>query len=187
MIYYRTLLMRRRRFLRTTSQLGTILSIASVGFAGCMGHRDPPPMEAYLDDTEQWEKGAPREENVISKTGTERPVISVGAGPENRWFKPQAINITAGTTVVWSWTGKGGLHNVVGSGAVPEFSFDSGQPQETGQFKQTFFRRGIRSYYSEPDEEHEMRGAIGVIGNVPTDTEYSSNENTTTPDTRYRN
>ena len=179
--------MKRRRFLRTTSQLGAMLPIASVGFAGCTGHRDPPPMEAYLDDTEQWKDGSSREENVIDKTGANRPVISVGAGPENHWFKPQAINITAGTTVVWSWTGRGGLHNVVGSGGIPEFSFNSGRPQETGQFKQTFFKRGIRTYYSEPDEEHGMRGAIGVIGNVPTGTESSSNENTTTPDTRYRN
>lgn len=155
--------MERRFFLRAAGRVGFV-ALSAGGFAGCnSGVRDPTPLEAYLDETEQWRDNVPRSGNVVDMTNATRPVISVGAGPNNHQFRPLAMNVSAGTTVMWVWTGKGGKHNVQFGGEVP---FNSGPPQRTGKFTHTFTEQGVNLYRSVPDESEKMRGAIGVIPNA---------------------
>lgn len=109
--------------------------------------------------------------SVTDVTGQGSVTIEVGVGADNFAFGPAAVTITAGTTVTWKWTGKGGKHNVVSttpdtyaSGDFSsDFEFDSGSPKASGSFEQTFESSGVGLYRCEPHQSIGMKGAIIVV------------------------
>ena len=75
-------------------------------------------------------------------------------------FGPPAVRVDTGTTVVWSWTGEGGLHNVL----AEDDTFDSGEPVSGSDatFEYTFSEAGTYLYFCEPHKSLGMKGAIVV-------------------------
>lgn len=70
-------------------------------------------------------------------------------------FEPVHAEVTAGTTVRWSWEGTGTEHNVVGD------DFES-PTQDAGTFEHTFASPGTYDYRC--TLHGSMRGAITVTG-----------------------
>lgn len=78
-------------------------------------------------------------------------------------FQPSDIEITRGTTVVW--TNESNLVHTVSGGTPeePDDSLESGniEPGETFQFE--FTQTGTFPYYSRPFSEEGMSGTIVVV------------------------
>ena len=84
------------------------------------------------------------------------PLAAVGqtVTVNDSFFSSNAITITAGQTVTWSWAGGGTTslaHNVVsGSSCSPDFIFNSGATKTSGTFGHTFTAAGTYNYYCDP-------------------------------------
>lgn len=111
-----------------------------------------PSFDGYLAETSNYD-------GVVDRTGQSEVTVNVGteANGGNFGFGPAAVRVSTGTTVVWKWTGKGSLHNVV----AEDGSFKSKQVREEGHtYSQTFSEPGTVSYYCTP---HKMLGMKGVV------------------------
>jgi halocyanin-like protein len=108
-------------------------------------------------------------------SGMDEVVVDVGAGPNGLQFDPPALYVEPGTTVVWTWTGEGGGHNVVNNEGV----FDSRQETEGSTVREEGFtyevtvgedQNGAHPYICIPHEALGMKGVL-VVGedNVETD------------------
>jgi halocyanin-like protein len=117
--------------------------------AGCTGGGDEGPYGGWLT-------GATGFERVVDRTDAD--TVTVDVGTERLYaFDPAAVQITAGTTVVWEWTGHGGSHNVVHA----DGSFESAYYLEAGStFEHTVTDAGVYKYYCTP---HQTQGMLGVI------------------------
>jgi serine/threonine-protein kinase len=62
-------------------------------------------------------------------TGQDEVNVDVGAGPSGYKFDPADIRIDPGTTVVWTWTGRGSQHNVVESDGTEILDDPSFEPE----------------------------------------------------------
>jgi halocyanin-like protein len=95
---------------------------------------------------------------------TDRAEVTVRVGAEGNGggfaFAPPAVRVDPGTTIVWEWTGSGGLHNVV----AEDGDFDSGSPVsgDTETFSYTVSGTGTWLYYCNPHRALGMKGAIVV-------------------------
>jgi halocyanin-like protein len=101
--------------------------------------------------------------SVADRTGQGEVTVEVGADGNGGGFAfgPAAVRVDAGTTVVWNWVGKGGLHNVV----AEDGTFDSGDPVSgsSASFEYTFEETGTYLYYCSPHKALGMKGAVEVV------------------------
>ncbi|NEU55532.1 halocyanin domain-containing protein [Halorussus sp. MSC15.2] len=100
-------------------------------------------------------------DGVVDETGKSEVTVKVGAKGNggNFAFGPAAVKVSKDTKVVWEWTGKGSLHNVVADSG----DFESEQTQEEGHtFSHTFSSSGTHKYYCTPHKAMGMKGAIVV-------------------------
>jgi halocyanin-like protein len=98
---------------------------------------------------------------VVDATGESEVEVTVGAQGNggNLAFDPPAVRVSTGTTVVWTWTGAGGSHNV----AAADGSFESELVSEEGHtFSRTFEEPGTVRYVCTPHEALGMKGAVVV-------------------------
>ena len=113
-----------------------------------------PSGPAYGD----WFSNVPNFEETVGETGKSEVTVQVGA-EGGLVFGPPAVKVSTGTTIVWEWTGKGGMHNVVHQGG----SFESEFHSEAGAtFQHTFSSPGTNKYYCAPHEARGMKGAVYV-------------------------
>lgn len=103
----------------------------------------------------------PNYSETVDRTGEEQVTVTVGAEPNNYLsFEPAAVEVSAGTTVIWKWSGDGGNHNVVAA----DGDFESKLTDESGHtFTQTFDDTGVVKYYCVPHESAGMKGVVEVV------------------------
>jgi halocyanin-like protein len=115
-----------------------------------------PSVDEYLSDVGNYDG------TVADTTGQDEAAVDVGAEGNGGGFAfgPPAVRVDTGTTVVWSWTGEGGLHNVL----AEDDTFDSGEPVSGSDatFEYTFSEAGTYLYFCEPHKSLGMKGAIVV-------------------------
>ena len=105
-----------------------------------------------------WLSGANNYDQTVDATGRDEVTVSVGAG-DGLSFGPAAVAVSAGTTVVWEWTGEGGGHNV----AAESGNFESETVTEGGHtFEYTFEETGVHQYACTPHSSVGMKGAVVV-------------------------
>jgi halocyanin-like protein len=132
---------------------------------------DYPAVDEWLTETEIGGADDSYDGEIVDERGADS--VSVDVGSEGNGgafaFGPSAVAVSPGTTVVWEWTGNGGLHNVE---AEPEdqlgesdYEFGSGDPvSEAGTtFEFTFDESGIALYHCEPHLAVGMKGAVVVV------------------------
>jgi len=138
----------RRRFVSSTGAavaVGTLAGCAGNGNGNGDGGDVPPAIEDHLSEANNY--GG----SLDDETGQSRVRVDVGAGSDDVAFDPAGVRISAGTTVVWEWTGEGGSHNV-SSVADSDTSFRSGgTTDEAGvTYEYTFDAAGTQLYVCEP-------------------------------------
>jgi halocyanin-like protein len=122
--------------------------------SGGSGGGSTPSFDGYLSETSNYD-------GVVDRTGTSETTVEVGVDANGGAFGygPAAIRVDAGTTVVWEWTGKGALHNVVSE----DGSIESEQTDEEGYtFSHTFEESGTTKYYCTPHRSLGMKGVVVV-------------------------
>ncbi len=103
--------------------------------------------------------GDPSEQTPVDATGRSGATVAVGAG-NGYQFDPPSIRVSAGTTVVWEWTGRGGQHNVV----AEDGTFESELAVEEGHtFEHAFDEPGTYEYVCVPHQQQGMRGTVEVV------------------------
>lgn len=167
--------MRRRPTRRGVIQAVALLGTGSI--AGCTGASDPtnettsetttaatttgsttttqPSLEAFLADTSNFN-------GIEDRTGTDAVGIDVGveANGANYGFGPPAVRVDPATTITWTWTGQGGIHNVAARHGA---DFQSEQTSEADYtFQQVLDATGTVLYVCVPHEGVGMKGAIVV-------------------------
>lgn len=116
----------------------------------------PDDVDTYLTDND----ANLYEGEMGDLTGESEVAIKVGAGENGFAFEPAAAKIDTGTTVVWTWTGEGGSHNVQ---AADGANFESDlQTEEAATFDQTFEEAGTVTYFCQPHQSNGMRGALVI-------------------------
>ena len=109
-----------------------------------------------------WFEDANNYDGTVDATGEDEVVVEVGAGDNGLAFAPPAIHVDAGTTVVFEWTGAGGVHNVTERESGQRYESDLAG--ETGtRYPLTFESDGISKYVCTPHASVGMKGAI-VVG-----------------------
>jgi halocyanin-like protein len=151
----------RRRLLRA--------SAGAVG-AGLVGTGATGTAAAQSEPFDGWLSSVGNYEGLVDETGSGEVTIEVGVeqGSGAFGFGPAAVQVDPGTTVVWEWTGNGGVHNVA---AEEGADFSSENSQEAGfTFEQTFEESGVVKYFCQPHRALEMKGVV-VVGDVDTGAE----------------
>jgi len=168
--------MNRRDFVRTAG--GATAAAATLGTAGPVAAEEEesggggeggeggtaPDFGGYLDQVGNF--GGPG--STVDATGQETVTVEVGVeangGPYG--FGPAAVHVDNGATVEFEWTGNGS-HNVVSNDDGP---LDSGDAvSEAGvNYEYTFEEDGIHPYVCVPHEGLQMKGAIVVGEDYPT-------------------
>lgn len=123
------------------------------GGGGDEGPIEPPAeVDDYLAETPNYDG------ELVDQTGQSTARVDVGAG-DGYVFAPPAIAVDAGTTVVWEWTGQGGIHDVTDV----DGNFGSEMLSEAGTtFEHTFEESGVSRYVCKPHETMEMKGTVVV-------------------------
>ena len=127
---------------------------ATTGGDGSSGGSNTVSFGGWFENTSNFD-------GVVDKTGESEVTVTVGAKGNNGnyAFGPAAVKVSTGTRVVWEWTGKGSLHNVVAKNG----DFESEQKMKEGHtFSHTFDSAGTYKYYCTPHRAMGMRGAIVV-------------------------
>lgn len=154
----------RRDYLSGAAALVLASSLAGCGARG--GTPTPTPGEPVLDtepDYGTWFEGVSNYDGTHDRRGTDPVSVIVGAkGPLGNFkFAPAAVAVSPGTTVRFTWSGKGGAHDVVDI----DGRFDS-RPltDRTGHvFEHRFDTPGVYRYYCTPHRGMGMRGAVAVL------------------------
>jgi halocyanin-like protein len=137
-------------------------AVALTGLAGCSGNSaDSGGSDGgaggnvyggWLDDANGFEA-------VDDRTGESSIEITVGAG-SGLAFEPAAVRISPGTQVVWTWTSKGGAHNV----REENDAFESELIGQSGHtFEYTFDSAGVYKYVCDPHAHRGMKGVVEVV------------------------
>lgn len=132
--------------------------LGATSLAGCSGGGDA---DSESTDFDGWFENVSNYDGVADETGQSDVEITVGAkGNEGNFaYAPAAVRVSAGTTVVWKWNGKGSLHNV----AADDGSFASEMMSSAGEtFEHTFAESGTYKYYCDPHRRNGMKGAVVV-------------------------
>lgn len=169
----------RRTVLRATG----LVAVAGVtGLAGCAAGsgtsgdggaesetetETPEPTEndaggsGSTESFDGWLDGVGNYDGVVDETGADEVTVEVGTEANGGYygFNPAAVRVSAGTTVVWEWTGQGSNHNV----AAEDGSFESELVGEEGHtFTHTFEEAGTTEYACTPHEAMGMKGVVVV-------------------------
>ena len=102
---------------------------------------------------------------VVDATGQEEVTVDVGVQANGGafGFGPAAVQVDAGTTVRWEWTGEGSRHNVVNEAE----NFESELAAEEGfTYERTLDSEGVVKYYCTPHRGLGMKGVV-VVGDLP--------------------
>jgi halocyanin-like protein len=153
--------------------LATGLTILGAGLAGCTaggrsgpsdgaggggstgdgdGSSTPPSFDGWMANVGNYD-------GVVDETGRSEVTVRVGADGNGGAFafEPAAVAVSPGTTVIWEWTGNGGVHNVVAA----DGGFESESTSEAGAtFEHAFEDPGTYAYACRP---HEVLGMKGVV------------------------
>lgn len=111
---------------------------------------------------EEWLSNTGNFDGVDDKTGTDAVDVEVGVQGNVSYyaFAPPAIRVDSGTTVTWTWSGKGSQHNVK---AFEGGDFESELKSEAGAtFEHTFDETGTVLYACVPHKGTGMKGAVVV-------------------------
>jgi halocyanin-like protein len=148
----------RRRLLRAGA--GAVgAGLVSAGTTGTATAQSGP-FGGWLSDVGNYD-------GVHDRTGSGDVTVEVGveANQGAFGFGPAAVQVDPGTTVVWEWTGEGGLHNVA---AESGGDFSSENVQEAGfTYEQTFEEEGVVQYFCLPHRALGMKGVVVVGDAVP--------------------
>ncbi len=135
-------------------------TVAATGIGAGAGSAAAAADEGF----EAWFSNVDNYDGVADYRGQAEVRVSVGA-PANGGafgFGPAAVQVDPGATVVWEWTGEGGLHNV----AETEGAFESDLTDEGGHtFEQAVETEGVHYYVCAPHEQMGMKGAV-VVGDL---------------------
>lgn len=115
-------------------------------------------------DLTEWFAPTDGADAVVDATGRARVDVAVGARGNGGGFAfdPAVVRVDPGTTVVWTWTGEGGSHNV----SATDGSFESAYHDATGEtYQHTVESDGVIRYECAPHSAMGMRGAV-VVGDV---------------------
>lgn len=127
-----------------------------------------PGLAAAQTDIDDWLSDTGNYDGtVVDRLGEAEVTIQVGAQGNGGAFafEPPAVQVDPGTTIIWEWTGEGGLHNV---NAMEGADFQSETTDEAGfTFEQTLEEEGVVLYQCDPHVGVGMKGAV-VVGDVPT-------------------
>ena len=163
--------MNRREFVRTAGgAAGAAATLSATGAAAAQeegggGGETVPDYGGYLDQVGNFDG------STVDATGQDTVTVEVGvqANGGAYGFGPPAVHVDNGATVQWEWTGNGGGHNVVSDGDGP---LDSGSTVSSAgvNYEHTFEEDGIYPYLCVPHEGLNMKGAIVVGEEYPTQT-----------------
>jgi len=163
--------MNRREFVRTAGgAAGAAATLSATGTAAAQeeggdGGETVPDYGGFLDQVGNFDG------STVDATGQDTVTVEVGvqANGGAYGFGPPAVHVDNGATVQFEWTGEGGGHNVVSDGDGP---LDSGDPvsQAGVNYEHTFEEDGIYPYVCVPHEGLNMKGAIVVGEEYPTQT-----------------
>lgn len=112
-------------------------------------------------DFDGWLSDTGNFDGVVDATGEDEVTVRTGAEGNggNYAFDPAAVRVSAGTTVVWQWTGEGAAHNV----AAKDGGFESEMTAEEGfTFSHTFEESGTHKYVCTPHKAMGMKGVVVV-------------------------
>lgn len=146
-------------------------SVLAMTLAGCSGSSgsDSGSSDEEIGNGDQfvdeepdygdWFDDVGNYKGTLDMTETDELQVAVGAGDQGFLFDPPAVAVSAGTDVVFKWTGKGGPHNVKDENGA----FDSGLKSEKGfVFTYTFEESGTYQYICSPHLSLGMKGAVVV-------------------------
>ena len=124
------------------------------------GNVEKPSVDPDYGD---WFEDVGNYEGTVDATGQEEVHVTVGAEGNGGAFAfdPPAVRVDPGTTVIWTWTGEGGTHDVVDK----EVGYKSDpQSEEGATYALTFDGDGMSKYVCTPHEAAGMKGAVVVGG-----------------------
>ncbi|WP_420182677.1 halocyanin domain-containing protein [Haloarcula sp. KBTZ06] len=163
--------MNRREFVRTAGgAAGAVATLSATGAAAAQeeggdGGETVPDYGGFLDSVGNFDG------STVDATGQDTVTVEVGvqANGGAYGFGPPAVHVDNGATVQFEWTGNGGGHNVVSDGDGP---LDSGSTTSSAgvNYEHTFEEDGIYPYLCVPHEGLNMKGAIVVGEEYPTQT-----------------
>lgn len=143
--------------------------VVALGLAGCTGddaENDAPDDEIegeFLDeepDYGDWFDGVENYHRTLDRRGEAEVTVLNGAGRNGIQFEPAAVSIDPETTVIWEWTGSGGVHNV----EHEDGEFESARKSGAGEtFEHTFEAEGIYRYFCRPHRGLNQKGAVVVL------------------------
>lgn len=139
---------------RTTNNDGSNDDTGGSGGSGGGGSGGSAEFGGWFDNVANYD-------GVVDETGQSEVTVKGGAEGNGGGyaFDPAAIAVGADTTVVWGWTGGGGMHNVV----AEDGSFESEMTDEAGHtFSHTFDAPGTFKYKCVHHESMGMKGAVVV-------------------------
>ncbi|SEH41517.1 halocyanin domain-containing protein [Halopenitus malekzadehii] len=129
------------------------------GQSGTGGEDGTGGDDGSASGTDDWIASANNYDGVVDRTGESTVTVGVGAAG-GLAFGPAAVRVSAGTEVVWDWTGEGGQHNVVEENG----RFESDLYREAGStFTHVFETAGTYRYICTPHQASGMRGAVEVV------------------------
>ncbi|MDT3435205.1 halocyanin domain-containing protein [Haloarcula sp. 1CSR25-25] len=163
--------MNRREFVRTAGgAAGAAATLSATGAAAAQedgggGGETVPDYGGFLDQVGNFDG------STVDATGQDTVTVEVGVQANGGafGFGPPAVHVDNGATVQWEWTGNGGGHNVVSDGEGP---LDSGSAVSSAgvNYEHTFEEDGIYPYVCVPHEGLNMKGAVVVGEEYPTQT-----------------
>jgi halocyanin-like protein len=123
---------------------------------------DSAPSSGY-PTVDEWLAGTNEYDGTITdQTNTGLVEITTGATGNGGHFAfdPHAVKISTGTTVRWSWTGRGGAHNIAFEDA--DLAGETIHGESGVHFEETFTETGVFRYTCQPHRAIGERGAIIV-------------------------
>ena len=147
------------RFGDTTLGRRDLLRAGAGGVAGVAAAGDPAAARSYGG----WLSDVSNYEGTVDYTGREGVTVSVGAGENGLLFDPPAVLVDPGTTVVWEWTGAGGVHGVAHEPRDGEPAFESEVVDDAGHtFGHDFREPATFRYYCPVHRDAGMKGVVAV-------------------------
>lgn len=107
--------------------LGALSTVGMTGLAGCAGDgngdgngadtipgSDYPAVDEWMTETEVGDADDTYDGTILDRRDQTEVTVAVGSqgNGDHYAFDPSAVAISAGTEVLWDWTGEGGQHNV---------------------------------------------------------------------------
>ncbi|MFD1513661.1 halocyanin domain-containing protein [Halomarina rubra] len=129
-----------------------------------------PAVDEWLTETSVGAADETYDGTLLDMRGSTEVTVEVGAAGNGEFFAfaPSAVVVSPGTTVVWTWTGEGGAHNVEAEPdeqiGESDYEFSSGEPiAEAGtEFRETFDDVGVALYHCEPHLSVGMKGGVAI-------------------------